>query len=245
MAAADLHNLTGAYAAGAIEDDAERRAFEQHLAECPDCREEVRTLREATAALGAAVALPPPPGLRSRVLADIAATPQLPPAGRVPAKVIPLRQRRSRRTRVLALAASVALIAGVGVGAAGVVQMRDAQQEQQQAERILAIVGDPNAQRVSGPVSGGGAATVVISGSDAVVVTAGMRGLPPDRAYQLWLVRPDEIASAGLGPAGASGGGAWSRIVDGVRPGDSVAISVEPRRGSEQPTTKPIAVLRA
>jgi hypothetical protein len=33
--------------------------------------------------------------------------------------------------------------------------------------------------------------------------------------------------------------------VDGVRPGDSVAISVEPRGGSVQPTTTPIAVLRA
>jgi Anti-sigma-K factor rskA/Putative zinc-finger len=243
--AADVHNLTGAYAVGAMEDDEERRDFEQHLAECPDCREEVRTLREAAAALGAAAALPPPPGLRSRVLSEIAATPQLPPAGRVPAQVTSLQRRSRRRTRVLALAASVVLLAGVGVGAAGVVEMRDAQQAQQQADRILAIVGDPFARRVSGPVSGGGAATVVVSGSDAVVVTAGMRGLPPSRAYQLWLIRPGEIASAGLGPAGARAAGAWTRLVDGVRPGDSVAISVEPRRGSAQPTTTPVAVLRA
>jgi anti-sigma-K factor RskA len=243
--AADLHNLTGAYAAGAMEDDEERRTFEQHLAECPDCREEVRTLREATAALGAAVALTPPPGLRSRVLTEIAATPQLPPAGRVPAQVTPLQRRSRRRRRVLALAASVVLLAGVGVGTAGVIEMRDAQQTQQQAERILAIVGDPDAQRVSGPVSGGGAATVVVSGSDAVLVTAGMAGLPADRTYQLWLIRPGEITSAGLGPAGARAAGGWTRLMDDVRPGDAVAISVEPRRGSAQPTTKPIAVLRA
>jgi len=243
--APDLHNLTGAYAVGAMEDDEERRTFEQHLAECPDCREEVRTLREATAALATAVAQPPPPALRSRVLAEIAATPQLPPPGRVPA-VTPPPQRRSRRPgRVFALAASAVLLAGAGLGAVGLVQLHEARQAQQQADRILAIVGDPNAQRISGPVAGRGSATVVVAGDRGVVVTEGVSGLPADRTYQLWLVRPDQTVSAGLGPAGAAASGSWTRQVDGVRSGDAVAISVEPRGGSKQPTTTPVAVLRA
>jgi hypothetical protein len=164
--AADMHNLTGAYAADVVEDGEERLAFERQLAECPDCREEVRTLREAAAALSVAVALPPPPGLRSRMLAEIAATPQLPPLNRVPAEVTSLAQRRSRRrARVPALAASVVLVAAWAWVRQRVVEMRDAQQAQQRADCwIFEIVGDPNASRVSGPVSGGGSAAVVPAG---------------------------------------------------------------------------------
>ncbi len=33
----DIHHLTGAYALDAV-DDIERARFEQHLAECEDCR---------------------------------------------------------------------------------------------------------------------------------------------------------------------------------------------------------------
>ncbi len=74
----DLHVLTGAYAAGAL-DDVERRAFEQHLAECPACAEETRELQETTARLGAASAVAPRPQLKADVLARIDTVRQLPP----------------------------------------------------------------------------------------------------------------------------------------------------------------------
>ena len=67
--------------------------------------------------------------------------------------------------------------------------------------------------------------------------------LPSGRAYQLWIVRPGAITSAGLGPAGADAAGRWTRFLDGVRPGDTVAVSVEPLGGSPQPTTTPIVAL--
>ena len=45
----DIHALSGAYAVDAL-DDIERARFEQHLAECADCRAEVAALREAAGA---------------------------------------------------------------------------------------------------------------------------------------------------------------------------------------------------
>ncbi|MFC6343639.1 zf-HC2 domain-containing protein, partial [Nocardioides hankookensis] len=46
----DIHALVGAYAVDAV-DDLERAAFERHLAECADCRDEVASLREAAGLL--------------------------------------------------------------------------------------------------------------------------------------------------------------------------------------------------
>ena len=79
---ADLHTLTGAYAAHAL-SDTERLAFERHLDACPACAREVRELEATSACLGAAVAAPPPPELWERIRAEALVTRQLPPvAGR-------------------------------------------------------------------------------------------------------------------------------------------------------------------
>ena len=48
----DLHHLSGAYAADAL-DAAEREAFEGHLATCADCRAEVAELSAAAHSLTA------------------------------------------------------------------------------------------------------------------------------------------------------------------------------------------------
>lgn len=245
--------LSGAYAADAVEDEVERRRFERHLAECEPCREEVRTLRETAARLADAASVTPPARLRAQVLADIARTAQLPPTAERPGTSIPARDltdrggaasRPGRRlARIGAIAASVVALAGIGLGAAGGLQLYRARQAEEQARVVLAIAADPAARRVSGAVAGGGTATVVVAGSRAALLTTGVPALTGDRTYQLWLVRPNQIVSAGLGPAGPDAAGQWSRLIEGVRPGDSVAISVEPEGGSQQPTTTPITVL--
>ncbi|MFC8502682.1 anti-sigma factor domain-containing protein [Pedococcus sp. NPDC057267] len=80
---ADIHGLVGAYAVEAV-DDSERAAFEAHLAECPECRAEVSSLREAAAQLGVLAATAPPSGMRDAVLARIATVRPLPPLGADP-----------------------------------------------------------------------------------------------------------------------------------------------------------------
>lgn len=68
----DPHALAGAYALDALEA-AERARFERHLASCPTCPGEVRGFAETAAVLGLAAAVTPPPALKGRVLADVAA----------------------------------------------------------------------------------------------------------------------------------------------------------------------------
>jgi anti-sigma-K factor RskA len=67
-----LHALSGAYALDAVEP-AERARFERHLRGCAACQAEVRGFAETAAALGRAAAATPPPSLKGRVLADVAA----------------------------------------------------------------------------------------------------------------------------------------------------------------------------
>ena len=266
---ADEHMLSGAYALDAIDDEIERRRFERHLRDCEACQEEVRTFRAATVALGEAVAVSPPPGLRERVLAEISATrqvddggpsgaettgPDAPPeawAAGSPGQPGTRAGRRSARPRPArrgtAVAAAVALLVGGGaaVGGYGVVRARQAQEQaQDEAARVLAIAADPRARRLSGPVTGGGSLTVVVAGSRAALVTDGVPALASERVYQLWVVRPGGISSAGLGPEGEAAAGRWSRIIDGVRGGDKVAVSVEPAGGSAQPTTTPVTLVQ-
>src|SRR4051812_45878035 len=104
----DIHALSGAYAVDAV-DDLERASFERHLAECPTCRAEVATLREAAATLADDSAVGPPPALRAAVLDGITRVRPLPP--------LTAGGRARRRKWFPALVAAVVL-ALVGVGGA-------------------------------------------------------------------------------------------------------------------------------
>jgi anti-sigma-K factor RskA len=242
METAEIHTLTGAYAAGALEDD-ELAEFERHLGACPACREEVHGLRETIAVLAEATAVTPPARVRAAVLGALRTTAQDRPR--------PVATHRSaepvrRRPGGSWLAAAAVLVAfTVGSGGFAVAEYRSAQDARAQLAAVAAVVADPAAHRVDAAVAGGGSASLFVSGSRAALVAASMRGLPDGRVYQLWVVRPKVVTSAGLGPAGGAAAGAWQALVDGVRAGDVVAVSVEPSGGSAQPTTTPVVTLRA
>jgi len=76
----DLSLLTGAYAADAIDDPAERARFEQHMRHCAQCSGEVRGLAETAAKMALASARPAPEPMRDRVLEAVSRTRQLSPA---------------------------------------------------------------------------------------------------------------------------------------------------------------------
>jgi anti-sigma-K factor RskA len=233
---ADVHGLTGAYAADAL-DDLERADFERHLAECDLCREEVRGFQETLVRLAEGSAVTPPEGLRLSVMEQIRLTPQQrrPPAS-------PSRPA-ARRPRAAWVVAAASLLVALFAGGFGLQQYQAAQGARDRVVAIESVVGDPAARRISGPATGGGQITVVVAGPRAALLTAGLPALSAGRTYQLWIVRPQAITSAGLGPAGAAGAGSWSRLVNGVRQGDVVAVSVEPDGGSAQPTTTPLVTL--
>lgn len=92
-------------------------------------------------------------------------------------------------------------------------------------------------------VVGGGTATVYFSASEAktAVVLNDASPLPEGHVLQMWYVGASGPVSAGVMPAAD---GAGHAVLQGnYTPGDTVAITVEPEGGSEQPTTEPIVAV--
>jgi anti-sigma factor RsiW len=231
----EMHLLTGAYAADALEAR-ERDAFEEHLGSCKPCRQEVAELTATTARLGSAEAMPPPPGLRARVLDEIARTRQLPRG----AEVVDHRGEMARRARwyrqPVAAAAAVLLVVAVGLGGLAAVEHHRADQAREREQQIAAVLSDPAATVRRVAVTGGGSGTVISNGGTAVFLARGLPELPGGRAYQLWRIRGQSPESAGV----LGRGGDATALVDGLARSDSIAVTVEPSSGSERPTSSPV-----
>ena len=75
----EIHGAVGSYVVNALDPD-ELDEFEAHLAVCPTCAREVQEFGETAAELSLlASATPPPPALRSSILAAISEVRPLPP----------------------------------------------------------------------------------------------------------------------------------------------------------------------
>jgi anti-sigma-K factor RskA len=253
-----LHALSGAYVVDAL-DDEERATFEQHLPGCLDCQREVSSLREATALLADDAALTPPPALRVSVLAGIKTIRPLAPetgrhasitnldadgpAAQQPAeeraaKVLPFRPRGARFARMLVAAAAVVAVAG------GVVYhpwTGDSSQSSHlsAADQVLAA---SDAQQHSIEFNDGSSATVVRSAKEghAVLLTQKMAAPPSGKAFELWL----RDAQGVMKPAGMMTTGGDHKVLlkgNSVK-ATGVGITVEPKAGSDTPSSEPIAM---
>lgn len=101
----DAHDLTAAYALDALAPD-EAEAYERHLSQCEECREQLAELNETATALAFATVAPAPPArLRASIL-DAAAAERT--------NVVPLLRRRWV-ARGLAVAAAAAACIAVGL----------------------------------------------------------------------------------------------------------------------------------
>ncbi|WP_243789633.1 anti-sigma factor domain-containing protein [Saccharopolyspora gloriosae] len=246
----DLATLTGAYVVNALPDD-ERAEFEVHLADCADCRQEVRELREAAARLGAAEHTTAPEELKQRVLAEISQTRQDPPP---PAEVRTLRPRTraswGTRLSVAAAALGVALAAAFGVVAVQAQQELDATRERMIAAgargaEISAMLQAPDARVVNAAGPEGMRATTVLSAEQgkAMFMATGMTPAPDDRVYQLWFIDPSGTAtSAGLLNAART---EHTEPLIAAMPATTaqLGLTIEPHGGSPAPTTTPILTL--
>src|SRR4051794_22023605 len=151
----DIHALSGAYAADAL-DDTERSEFQEHLAGCANCRAEVASLRETAALLAEVGGQMAPASLRRGVLTGIARIRPLPPESpSEPESTGPAAVRRRRLPRLLAAAAAAVLVA------AGVVAWHPWQDDRAtMADQILHA---PDAVSVVEKLPGGGKLTLVRS----------------------------------------------------------------------------------
>ena len=100
------------------------------------------------------------------------------------------------------------------------------------------------AQFLSQRTTAGGVAGVVLDAATRklIVATAGLPSLPAGKVYQLWLIGPVRIVSAGLLPT-AKAGATAPVVATGIVKGDKLGLTVEPAPGSKQPTTTPILAL--
>jgi len=110
-------------------------------------------------------------------------------------------------------------------------------QAQTSSQQIAAVLTAQDAVMMTGPVTGGGSATIVMSHArHALVFTAqGLRALPASRGYELWLIGPDGTRSAGMLPTG-SHDMTGPVVASGLRQGDHLALTDEPAGGSARPT---------
>ncbi|MEV7968025.1 anti-sigma factor [Sphaerisporangium sp. NPDC088356] len=242
----DPHTLAGAYALDAIDDEGERRRFEQHLAACAECAQEIATLTETAAWLGVAVVAEPPPGLRVRVLAEIEQVRQLPPAV-APAS----RARRVWMVRwrpwLAGVGAAAALAVVAGLGVTTFQASHELEQARRAEQQIAAVLTAVDARTVTAPAAEaerGGRGTVVVSHSRGAMVfwAAGLGDPPAGRVYQLWRLAPGRITSVGL--LASSGSGGTVPVLSTVEADvGQVGVTVEPTGGSQQPTTAPLLLV--
>jgi anti-sigma-K factor RskA len=240
----DLHTLAGPYALDALEPGAERDRFVRHLQRCQSCAGEVRGFREVATALAFAAAAEPPPELRDRVMVAVARTRQQPPEIRTHA-----RPRRSRGwvpwvPWLSGAIATAAIVIAVVFGFAQAHTQQELNQAHAQTQAIAGVLAAPDAQLLTSTTTKGGVAIVVLSAEkrQLVVSTAGLPALPAGKVYQLWLIGPVKIVSAGLLPA-AEAGKTAPVLASGIVAGDKLGLTVEPAPGTAQPTTTPILAL--
>jgi anti-sigma-K factor RskA len=236
---AEIHALSGAYAVDALSAE-ERAEFEEHLATCAACRDEVDSLRATAALLGGTLAsdssaTQPSASVRDAVLAGIGQIRPLPPLAdpvEVPDNVVPLRRRW-----LTGLVAAAAVVATLGVGAT-VWHPWDETSQVSLADSVLSA-GD--AIRSTSTI-GGAEVTLVRSPSlgQAVLVADSLPVPAEGKVYQLWLQNPaGQMVSAGLLPRQSS---QKYLLTGNARDALAAGVTLEPTGGSDEPTTAPLTL---
>ena len=141
---------------------------------------------------------------------------------------------------LVAAAAAVALFVG-----GNILGLSAANESQQQASAISAIVSASDSQQAKADVAGGGKATFVWSVGlrQSAVVIDKLPKLAGGKTYELWYIDKGSKAT----PAGtfdaASSGTTVSVLSGAMSEGDTLGITVEPSGGSKTPTTAPIVAV--
>jgi anti-sigma-K factor RskA len=239
------------YALGALEGE-ERLAVEQHMQQCSACRRELEQLQGDLALLALSASGPRPPSRsHERLMAAIAKEPrrtQLRPREHgawwnalewtaavvaVVIVVLLMRQNTDLRHRVADLETNLT------------------KQDQQllEAKQLLATLTSPDAAHftlVAGktPPQPQGKAIYVRGSGTLVFLASNMPAIPPQKAYELWLIpKVGAPIAAGLFKPDARGAAAVINppLPTGVE-AKTFAITIEPDAGSSAPTSQPIMV---
>ncbi|HVA44086.1 MAG TPA: anti-sigma factor [Acidimicrobiales bacterium] len=234
-----MRDLVAVYALDALEES-EVIQVEDHLRDCPRCRDELAAYRE-TAALLAYAGTPAPQGIWEKISGEIG------DAGTHPAPKLSLMiggQKRPARTWALraAAAAAVVVLAGTGLKISHqdnrINQLTSALADQSLLRQATAVALDPAAKRLAltSPSGQTQATAAVLPDGTGYVVSEAMPALPAGRTYQLWSIVSGRAISAGL--MGSHPGVTEFRLADQA---STLAVTVEPAGGSARPTSEPVA----
>jgi anti-sigma-K factor RskA len=238
------------YALGALQGE-ERASLEKHLEDCAACRRELEQLRGDMAVMALSASGPTPPRrARQRLLDEVAREPRL-------------RKVPSRRTWILVPWFAAAVLALVAFWfwhqsddlAQRVARLQSESAEQQaqleRAREIVETLTATNALRVTlvaakAPPQPQGKAIYVRDRSSLIFLASNLPPLPPQKAYELWLI---PISGAPI-PAGVFKPDAQgsATVINPPLPAGveakTFAITVEPEQGSSTPTM-PIVMMGA
>ena len=240
----DPHTLAGAYALDALSDE-DRERFERHLGVCESCRAEAASLRDAAGQLAEATAAIPPPRLRGLVLAEAARTRQQSPVR------IAERVRRSwhgvgwpAAPRLAVAIAGAGILVALALGTLLINDQHRLHMDAAHSSQIAAVLNAPDADIMTVPARTHGSATVVMShaAQALVLTTARLPALPATECYQVWLMGPQRMKSAGKLPPPKQGM-TPPMIVAGLAAGDEMGVTIEPAGGSPRPSSPPVLML--
>jgi anti-sigma-K factor RskA len=231
---AGVHELTAAYALDALDPD-ERREYEQHLAGCESCRDELASFWETTEALavaatGAQPSAAPSDDLRDRILTAARAERQV---------VVPFEPRRRSLAPVLGAAAAVAAVIALGIGLWAAQTSSDLDSARSALEReraATAVLADPAARTVA--LEAGAGRLVVAEDGRATLILHNLPPAPAGMTYELWIVEGETPKPAGLFPGSDD---PLLVALDGtVEPGNTIAVTIEDAGGAQVPQSNPI-----
>ena len=233
------------YALGSLEGS-ERQALQVHLAQCAACRRELQQLSSAMGLLGLATMGPAPPTTaRARLLSALANEARVPTV-----------RRRSPSWWLLAPMAAAIVLAAISIVlwrqnnalqqdlAHQLKQSGENQAEVERAREVLALLSAPDAIRVTlvatnaKPQPQGKAIYRSQTGS-LVFLASNFAPLPPEKAYELWLLPTSGAAPIPVGVFKPDSRGSASVLMPSL-PKDlqakAFAITIEPETGSSTPT---------
>lgn len=251
----EIHDWVGAYAVDAL-DDAQRDTFEQHLAECPACAEELAEFREVLGSVADTQAVVPPAGVWEAVADRIGEVDpddrkpsQTPAYEKADAGELESARRGRRRQRPMlswlaaAAVAAILFTGGVLVGRQTMPAVSASDDPDVASVLEVAAAGDALFSDVD--MMGAHSRVVISDEMDKSVFLATDLPTPAKGlCYQVWRVSDDgSKVSAGVFLPDQQGHVAV--VLDGGADVSSYVITLEPPGGSKAPTGEMVAQVAA
>ncbi|MFN8532765.1 MAG: anti-sigma factor [Dehalococcoidia bacterium] len=253
MTCNDYRELCEAAAVRAL-DPADQAALDQHLAGCLDCRAELGRSEGLAAWLAVTVPqIDPPLRLKQSIMQVVRLEARPQPIARAAATARRFSWPAFQLGRLAAVGAAAALLVAAGLGAWSYALSGELESQRQlnasltqglqgrddlvqlvssQPELMSFLNGTPEAP------TGRGRMYASSINDTALLLVDGLKPLPPDRVYQVWLMQGGSPVSGGTFTVDGLGQGRWVvRADDPLSRYQAVIVTEEPAGGSAAPTS--------